>query len=73
MSRHAPSYAATSGRWTPTRKLDLLVDIAAGEITRAGAFERFGVTEAELDSWERRWAAYGARGLSVTKMQRFRA
>lgn len=58
---------ANAKRWTMQRKLDLLNDIAAGETTRAGAFERYGVTEDELDSWERRWTAHGARGLYVTK------
>lgn len=72
MSRPPPSYAARSGRWTATRKLDLLVDITAGEITRAGAFALYGVTEAELETWERRWAAHGTRGLATTQTQRLR-
>jgi hypothetical protein len=68
-----PTKAAPTGRWTALRKVELLNDIAAGEITRHGAFERFGVTEDELESWTRRWTAYGARGLATTQTQRLRA
>lgn len=68
-----PTKAAPTGRWTPLRKVELLNDIAGGEITRQGAFERHGVTEDELDSWERRWAAYGVLGLKTTLTQRLRA
>lgn len=59
-------------RWTAQRKIDLLNDIAAGELTRAGAFARYGLTDAELDAWERRWAAHGTAGLMTTKTQELR-
>jgi hypothetical protein len=59
-------------RWTAQRKIDLLNDIAAGELSRHGAFTRYGVTEAELDAWERRWAAHGTQGLMTTKTQELR-
>jgi hypothetical protein len=59
-------------RWTAQRKIDLLNDIAAGELTRQGALAKYGVTEAELDAWERRWTAHGTRGLMTTKIQELR-
>lgn len=59
-------------RWTAQRKIDLLNDIAAGELSRQGAFARYGVTEDELDAWERRWAAHGTQGLMTTKIQETR-
>jgi hypothetical protein len=73
MTAPRPTKAAPTGRWTAKRKVELLNDIAAGDITRQGAFERFGVTEDELDSWTRRWAAFGAAGLATTRTQRLRA
>lgn len=60
-------------RWTAQRKIDLLNDIAAGELSREGAFIKHGVTEAELDAWTRQWASHGARGLMTTKIQEFRS
>ena len=67
-----PTKAAPTGRWTALRKLELLNDIAAGEITRQGALDLYGVTEDELDSWERRWSQHGAPGLRATEARRLR-
>lgn len=65
--RGEPAPTAPGKRWTPLRKVELLQDIATGEITRQGAIDRHGVTEAELDRWERQWRDHGTRGLCVTK------
>lgn len=65
--------ASPPKRWTALRKLELLNAIAAGEISRLKAFTQYGVTEDELDSWVRMWAAAGTRGLMTTRVQEVRS
>lgn len=73
-ARGGPPVRPPSGRrWTAQRKIDLMNDIAAGEITRLAAFTRYGVTDDELHAWERQWAAHGTEGLKATKLQEHRS
>lgn len=59
-------------RWTAARKSELLGRMRRGQITRADALTRYGLTEAELASWERAFDNYGRDGLRVTHMQEYR-
>jgi transposase-like protein len=53
--------------WTPKRKEELLLAIAAGSVTEAAALAEHGLTPEELDEWRRRYSREGRRGLRVTK------
>jgi hypothetical protein len=61
-----------SGRWTVSRKAELLGKIARGEITEAQALSRYGVTADELEGWGRRFARWGEKGLRQTTLQETR-
>lgn len=58
-----------SGRWTPKRKVSLLVLVAARLVTAAEASSLYGVSAEELASWRTRHDRLGLPGLSSTKLQ----
>lgn len=63
---------ATFTRWTARRKLAVLGEVKAGILSREEALSRYGLTDAELASWESMYDAHGIVGLSATKIQAFR-
>lgn len=70
----APPHALerTPARWTPARKEEVVIALHRGVITRPDALARFGLTEAELASWEARFARHGRRGLATHTLQETR-
>lgn len=60
-----------SGRWTALRKEALIAMVAMGRLGRVEAQERYGISTAEFLTWERRYARYGAPGLSQRRLQQF--
>jgi hypothetical protein len=65
-----PTLPAT-GRFTRRFKNDLLVAIAAGEMSIAEALIHYNLTRRELDDWTKSFAAHGIDGLRAT-FQRLR-
>jgi len=59
-------------RWVARRKAAVISAIASGALSRADAFERYGISEAELRLWERAIACAGVPGLRVTRVQIYR-
>lgn len=64
--------AATTTRWTPTRKAAVVAEIATGKITFNHAVEHYGLGADELRDWMERDAKHGTHGLSVTRRQQVR-
>ena len=54
-------------RWTPKRKAAVVVAIEAGIISTAEALQRQQLSEEELATWMRDYAAHGRAGLRVTR------
>ena len=57
-------------RWVPRRKVQVVCAIREGLITRHDACNRYGISDAELLSWERLLKSHGPRALRVTIRQR---
>ena len=64
--------APDTGRWVASRKARLLLAIAAGLVSRDYAKETYGLSEEELQSWERLAAEHGAGALRATTIQKYR-
>lgn len=60
-------------RWTPRRKAAVLEGVRSGILSLSGACLRYGVSEEELESWDRAMKRHGIVGLRVTKLQEYRA
>ena len=63
---------ADTTRWVPRRKAQVVCAIRGGLISRQEACDRYGISEAELFSWEKLLDDHGLRALRVTKTQRYR-
>jgi hypothetical protein len=59
-------------RWVARRKAAVLTAIGAGQLSRADACARYGISEAELRLWERAVECAGVPGLRVTRVQIYR-
>jgi hypothetical protein len=59
-------------RWVARRKAAVVAAIAQGNLGRAEACARYGISEAELRLWERAIACAGVPGLRVTRVQIYR-
>ncbi len=59
-------------RWVPRRKALVVCAIRGGLISRQGACDRYGISDAELCSWEKLLDGHGVRALRVTSTQRYR-
>ncbi len=57
-------------RWVPRRKAQVVCAIREGLISRHDASDRYGISDAELFSWERLLESHGPRALRVTSRQR---
>ncbi len=63
---------ADTVRWVPRRKARVVCAIRGGLISRQEACDRYGISDAELFSWEKLLDAHGLRALRVTRTQRYR-
>ncbi len=78
MKRKHPTCAAAelpppdTKRWVARRKAAVLAAINAGVLTRADACARYGISELELQLWERAVRCAGIPGLRVTRVQIYR-
>ncbi len=63
---------ADTVRWVPRRKARVVCAIREGLISRQEACDRYGISEAELFSWEKLLDDHGLRALRVTSTQRYR-
>ena len=59
-------------RWVPRRKAQVVCAIREGLISRNDACDRYGISDAELLSWERLLESHGPRALRVTSRRRVR-
>ncbi len=59
-------------RWVPRRKAQVVCAIRGGLISREEACDRYGISDAELFSWERLLDEHGLRALHATRAQRYR-
>ncbi len=59
-------------RWVPRRKAQVVCAIRVGLISRHDACDRYGISDAELLSWENLLESHGPRALRVTSRQRAR-
>ncbi|MGR3499912.1 MAG: CtrA inhibitor SciP [Limimaricola soesokkakensis] len=59
-------------RWVASRKARLLLAITVGLVSRDYAIETYGLSEEELQSWERLARRHGPEGLRVTTIQKYR-
>ena len=57
-------------RWVPRRKAQVVCAIRGGLITRHDACDRYGISDAELLSWEKLLESHGPKALRVTIRQR---
>jgi hypothetical protein len=60
-------------RWTPARKLAVLVALGAGTITPDDAHETWGIDATELREWGLRYELHGLKGLAQHNAQDLRA
>ena len=63
---------ADTVRWVPRRKVQVVCAVRGGVISRQEACDRYGISDAELFSWEKLLADHGLRALHVTKTQHYR-
>ncbi len=63
---------ATTTRWVPSRKADVIRAIRNGVIDRAEACARYALSLEELRLWERAIDIAGTAGLRVTRVQIYR-
>ena len=63
---------ADTVRWVPRRKAQVVCAIRGGLISRQEACDRYGISDAELFSWEKLLDDHGLRALRVTSTQRYR-
>ncbi len=63
---------ADTVRWVPRRKAQVVCAIRGGLISRQEACDRYGISNAELFSWEKLLDDHGLRALRVTRTQRYR-
>ncbi len=63
---------ADTARWVPRRKAQVVCAIRGGLISRQEACDRYGISDAELFSWEKLLDDHGLGALRVTKTQRYR-
>ena len=59
------------GRWTVRRKAAIVTAVANGVLSPAEASRRYKLSEAELLTWQQRYAAYGLPGLRSTKHKQY--
>ena len=77
--REQPANAATelpptdTKRWVARRKAAVLAAINAGILSRFEACARYGISEVELQLWERAVRCAGVPGLRVTRVQIYRS
>ena len=57
-------------RWVPRRKAQVVCAIREGLISRLDACDRYGISDAELLSWESLLESHGPRALRITSRQR---
>ncbi len=62
---------ADTVRWVPRRKARVVCAIREGLISRQEVCDRYGVSDAELFSWEK-LLGHGPGALRVTRTQRYR-
>ncbi len=63
---------ADTARWVPRRKAQVVCAIRGGLISRQEACDRYGISDAELFSWEKLLDDHGLGALRVTSTQRYR-
>lgn len=63
---------ATTKRWVPRRKAEVLAAIAGGILTLDEACERYSLTVEELSSWQRLFQHGGVKGLRATRVMDYR-
>lgn len=59
-------------RWMPRRKAQVVCAIRGGLLSREEACERYGISSAELFSWERLLDEHGLKALRVTMTREYR-
>lgn len=60
-------------RWSPGRKAAVVESwLASGPGGRVRLLEQYGLTTAEVESWERRYLKHGAKGLRVDRLAQYR-
>lgn len=59
-------------RWIPRRKAQVICAIRGGLISREEACDRYGISSAELFSWEYLLDEHGLTALRVTRIQQYR-
>lgn len=59
-------------RWVARRKAAVLNALKSGEITVEEVFRRYGLSEEELNAWQRAFAVEGLAGLRATRAPRRR-
>jgi hypothetical protein len=64
--------AATTTRWTPKRKAEVVIAVEGGLISIAEACERYGLAVEEYLSWQASMAKDGVPGLRATQLQNYR-
>jgi transposase len=55
-------------RWVVRRKAAVLAAIRSGEISVDEACRRYGLSEEEVQSWQRAFDTYGLPGLRATRL-----
>ena len=63
---------ANTVRWVPRLKAQVVCAIREGLICREEACDHYGISNAELITWEKLLKEHGTRALRVTKTQHYR-
>jgi transposase-like protein len=58
-------------RWTPKRKLAVILAVAVGEITFEELAARYRMSAEEFRSWQRDYEDHGEVGLHASRLQHY--
>ena len=58
-----------TGRWTASRKQQVLIAVDRGALTIEDAHRRYRLTAEEIEEWRRRLERHGPNGLKIKKLQ----
>ncbi len=59
-------------RWTPLKKLRVLLAVQSGALAERDLWEKLRISETEFNSWRRAFAEFGYAGLKTTQLQKLR-
>lgn len=59
-------------RWNVNKKLEVLLYIKTGTMSKESACKKYDLSIEELDSWQRMYSLHGKNGLRTTRTRCYR-